>query len=40
MNVNLPNPKMIYAKNMLANNAPPNLNVPCSTCFTFMNLKK
>lgn len=36
----LNHPKMIYAKNIIANNAPPISGIPCSTCGNLSVLKK
>ena len=36
----LNNPKMIYAKNMVTNNAPPRDDIPCSKCWCYKAMKE
>lgn len=33
------NPKLIYAKNMITNNAPDNPAIPCSNCYMYQDMK-
>lgn len=34
------NPKLIYAKNMITNNAPENPQIPCSHCYMYKDMKE